>query len=96
MSALEVGSLIVPLPYRGNGLPPQMVLLLVKEMEEKFPKIPLFAVVAEDNIPSLRTFRKLGCREEDITNQTEYFIGSGNKKIDILEGWDYPSFLFWF
>jgi hypothetical protein len=73
-----------------------MVLLLVKEMGEKFPKIPLFAVVAKDNIPSLKTFRKLGCAEEDITNQTEYFIGSGDDKIDILKGWPYPSFLFWF
>jgi len=65
-------------------------------MEEKFPKIPLFAVVAEDNVPSLRTFEKLGCRKEDIRNKTEYSIGSGNKKIDILKGWPHRSFVFWF
>jgi RimJ/RimL family protein N-acetyltransferase len=93
---LEVGSLIVPPPYRKNGLSQVVIPLLVEEMKEKFPGVPIFAVVAEGNIPSLKTFRKLGCRKENITNQTEYFIGSGNEKVNILEGWPYPSFLFWF
>lgn len=93
---LEVGSLIVPLPYRGNGLPQVVIPLLVEEMKEKFPGVPLFAVVAEDNIPSLRTFRNLGCAEKDITNQTEYFIGSGDEKVNILEGWSFSSLFFEF
>jgi len=97
---VEVGSLIVPLPYRGNGLPQVVIPLLVQEMKEKFPGVPLFAVVAKNNIPSLKTFRNLGCREEHA--EGEYFIGSGDEsgdeqKVNILGNeWPYPSSVFYF
>jgi RimJ/RimL family protein N-acetyltransferase len=95
----EVSGLIVPELYRGNSFSQVAIRLLVEEMKKKFPGVPIFAVVAKNNIPSLKTFRNLGCREEHA--EGEYFIGSGDEsgdeeKVNILEEWPHPSSIFFF
>jgi RimJ/RimL family protein N-acetyltransferase len=98
--AVEVCSLVVPRDYRGNSLPQLVIPPLVEEMKEKFPGVPIFAVVAKNNIRSLQTFRNLGCREEHA--EGEHFIGSGDEsgdeqKVNVLGNeWPYPSSVFYF
>jgi hypothetical protein len=60
-------------------------------MKKKFPEVPIFAVVAENNIPSLRTFRKLGCPEKHVEGVC--IIGG----VNVLgREWPHPSSLFTF
>jgi ribosomal protein S18 acetylase RimI-like enzyme len=87
---VEIGSLVVDPPSQGKNLGKGLVDHAVKIAKEKYPNLPIVAVVTNDNVPSLHVFAKLGW---PVTTQENAKEITG---FDLLEGWTPPSTIFLF
>ena len=63
----ELGIEIEP-AWQGKGLGKKSVLKMLKYAKEELALHTLYAIVEEDNIPSLSLFRNLGFEEQTIHN----------------------------
>ena len=63
----ELGIEIEP-EWRGKGLGKRSVLKMLRYAKEELALHTLYAIVEEDNIPSLSLFRNLGFEEQTIRN----------------------------
>lgn len=63
----ELGIEIEP-AWQGKGLGKRSVLKMLRYAKEELALHTLYAIVAEDNIPSLSLFRNLGFEEQTIHN----------------------------
>jgi hypothetical protein len=89
-TGFESGSLLIPEEFRHEGLGSQLKNELAVQIIENYPDIPLFSVVAKENLKSIGLNQKLGwiaLNENQIKTFTE-LLG-----IDVLQGWDAHIFL---
>lgn len=68
---------------------------LVANLDDNFKEIPIFAVVTQDNQPSRKLFKKIGWREQELSEEetdgfNQFMIGKSN----IFEGWGRPSVIY--
>lgn len=63
----ELGIEIEP-EWQGKGLGKRSVLKMLRYAKEELALHTLYAIVEEDNIPSLNLFRNLGFEEQTIRN----------------------------
>lgn len=89
-TGFESGSLLIPKEFRHEGLGTQLKDELAKQILKQYPGIPLFSVVAKDNVFSIELNKKLGwvSLNESQVNPFNELLG-----IDVLQGWDAHIFL---
>jgi len=92
----EIGSLFVQPQIQGIGLGKFMVKTLVKQPFLIKVKEPIFAVVTEDNIASIKLFQGLDWQEDipeaEATANYNYYSVNG---VNIFEDWGIPSSVFY-
>jgi L-amino acid N-acyltransferase YncA len=85
----EVGSLVVALGHQGKNFGKILVGQMTDYLRSLDTGLPIVSVVVEDNLPSISVFNRLGWQEISHPQSIDIL-----DKVDILEGWPYPSKIF--
>lgn len=85
---VEIGSLVVSEKHQNKGIGKFCVKEACALAGLKFPQVPRFVVVTDDNVQSIAVFDRLGWYR--ITHEESLLLFKG---VDVLEGWLPPSII---
>ncbi|NMB84433.1 GNAT family N-acetyltransferase [Candidatus Roizmanbacteria bacterium] len=95
---LELGSVWIHPDLRNHHLAQLLIEQLIGDTYSQEKNVPIFAVVTEDNVPSKKLFQRLENWQEQLLtaqeteNYSKFFING----INIFEGWNLPSVIYWY